>query len=138
MENYLDREDWMDCIYILAEELAKRERVYEAFILLVNLVIEERRRPYFRHFMEDLETFLKELVRLRLRSSVDAETYVECLEALLGLGFSSRDEARWMRSIAETFILMGEQNAAAKAFREALKRDPALPNTVRLRRKLHV
>jgi Holliday junction resolvasome RuvABC DNA-binding subunit len=63
---------------------------------------------------------------------------VECLEALLGLGFSSRDEARWMRSIAETFISMGEQNAAAKAFREALKRDPALPNTVRLRRKLHV
>ena len=138
MEKYLDREDWMDCAYILAEELAKRRRFYEAFVLLADIIREERRRPYFRHFMEDVENFLKELVRLHLRQAVDAETYVECMEKLLGLGFSSRDEARWMRSAAETLIQMGESGAALRVFREALKRDPALPNTVQLRRKLHV
>ena len=100
MERYLDREDWMDCTYILAEELAKRNRYFESFILLVKLVKEERRRPYFKHFMQDVEIFLKELVRLRLRSAVDAETYVECVEILLGLGFSSRDEEKWIRSIS--------------------------------------
>jgi len=100
MERYLDREDWMDCSYILAEELAKRQRYYEAFVLLVKLVREERSRPYFKHFMAEVETFLKELVRLRLRSAVDVETYVECLEALLDLGFSPRDKERWLRSIA--------------------------------------
>jgi len=100
MEKYLDREDWMDCTYILAEELAKRNRYFESFILLVKLVKEERRRPYFKHFMQDVEIFLKELVRLRLRSAVDAETYVECVEILLGLGFSPRDEERWIRSIS--------------------------------------
>jgi hypothetical protein len=99
MEKYLDREDWMDCTYILAEELAKADRCYESFVLLVKLVREERRQPYFRHFMQDVETFLKELVRLRLRSAVDSETYAECIEALLGLGFSPKDEARWRRSI---------------------------------------
>jgi len=138
MEKYLDREDWMDCSYILAEELAKRQRYYEAFVLLVQLVREERRLPYFRHFMGEVETFLKELTRLHLRSAVDKETYVECMELLLYLGFSPKDEARWMRSIAETLILLGESNAAAKIFREALKRDPALPNTALLKRKLHV
>ena len=138
LERYLDREDWMDCAYILAEELAKRQRYYEAFVLLVNLVREERRRPYFKHFMDEVETFLKELVRLHLRAAVDAETYVECMEALLDLGFPSQYEARILRSIAETLIRLGESDAAVRVFRAALKRDPALPNTVQLRRKLHV
>ena len=138
MEKYLDREDWMDCTYIFAEELAKRRFYYESFVLLVKLVREERRLPYFRHFMEEVENFLKELTRLHLRQSVSPETYIECMEALLDLGFSSRDEARWMRSIAETLFRLGEKDNAAKALREALKRDPGLPNTIQLRRKLQV
>jgi curved DNA-binding protein CbpA len=138
MEKYLDREDWMDCTYILAEELARRDRYYEAFFLLLRLVKEERRRPYFKHFMPEVEGFLKEIIRLKLRSSVDAETYVECIEALLETGFHPRDEARWMRSMAETLIRLGETGTAARIFREALKRDPGLPNTLKLRRKLNV
>jgi len=100
MEKHLDREDWMDCAYILAEELAKRRRFYEAFVLLVSLVREERRLPYFRHFAREVETLLKELVRLHLRPAVDAETYLECMEALLELGFPPQYEARVLRSIA--------------------------------------
>jgi curved DNA-binding protein CbpA len=138
MERYLSREDWMDCTFILAEELEKRHGYYEAFMLLVRLVREERREPYFRHFMSDIEGFLKELVRLRLKSVVDEETYVTCIETLLELGFSSRDEARWMRSMAETLMHLGKLDAAQRVFREALKRDPALPNVVQLRRKLKV
>ena len=138
MEKYLDREDWMDCTYIFAEELAKRRFYYESFVLLVKLVREERRLPYFRHFMEEVENFLKELVRLHLREAVSPEAFIECLEALLGLGFSSRDEARWMRSIAEALVRLGQKDNAAKTLREALKRDPGLPNTIQLRRKLQV
>jgi len=138
LEKYLDREDWMDCSFILAEELAKRNFRYEAFVLLIKLVREERRRPYFKHFMAEVETFLKELVRLHLRSSVDDETYVECMEALLDLGFSRRDEARWLRSMAEALLHMGDSAGAARVFGEALKRDPKLPNTVLLRKKLHL
>ena len=138
MEKYLDREDWMDCTFILAEELAQQGHYYEAFVFLVKLVKEERRIPYFKHFAEEVETFLKELVRLRLRHAVDAETYIECMEALLGLGFSSRYDARVLRSIAETLIHLGEADSAKRVFKEALRRYPALPNTVQLRRKLKI
>ena len=138
LDYYLDREDWMDCCFLLAEELDKRNRCYEAFVLLLGLVREERRKPYFKHFMEDVENFLKELVRNRLRPAVDPESYLECMEALLDLGFSPRDEARWMRSIAETLVLLGELGNAEKVLRQALKKDPALPNIIRLRRKLSV
>jgi tetratricopeptide (TPR) repeat protein len=138
LEQHLEREDWMDCALILAEELEKRQRYYEAFMLLSALVREERRRPYFRHFMPEVETFLKELVRLRLRAAVDAETYLECMEALLDLHFPPKDEARWMRSMAETLAGMGDLQAAQRVFREALQKDPCLSKAMRLRRKLNV
>jgi tetratricopeptide (TPR) repeat protein len=138
LEEHLEREDWMDCAFILAEELEKRQRYYEAFMLLVMLVREERRRPYFRHFMPDVEAFLKELVRLRLKTAVDGETYLECMAVLLELRFPPKDEARWMRSMAETLAGMGELHTAQGIFREALKRDPCLSNATRLRQKLNV
>ena len=138
MEKYLDREDWMDLTFILAEELSKRGRHYEAFVLLEKLIREERHLPYFRHFMEEVETLMKEVVRLNLRDAVDAETFLECMEALLDLGFNAEFEGLILRSIAETLIRMGEMDNAARVFREALKRYPSLPNTIQLRRKLHV
>ncbi|MDR0876621.1 MAG: DnaJ domain-containing protein [Treponema sp.] len=138
MENYLDREDWLDCLYILAEELDKKQHCYEAYRLLVRLLQEERRQPYFLKFTEDIEIYLKELVRFRLRSQVDDETWADCMETLLGLGFPSHDEARWMRSLAETLLALGNADAAKAIIREALKRDPALPTTARIRRALNV
>ncbi|MDR1318394.1 MAG: J domain-containing protein [Treponema sp.] len=138
MEKYLDREDWMDCLFMLAEELDKRLCFYESFRLLAILVGEERRLPYFRHFMEDVEIYLKELVRLRLKPQVDDETWVDCIEILLGLGFPPRDEARWMRSLAETLLGLGDAAAARALIAEALRKDPALPNVKRLRKELVV
>jgi len=134
----LDREDWMDCTFMLAEELEKRGRYYESFMLLLPLVREERRRPYFKHFMEEVETFLRELVRLRLRPAVNTEMYADCLESLIGMGFSPKDEARWMRSLADALIQLGESGQAERVFREALKLDPGLPNIKQLKKKLNV
>jgi hypothetical protein len=57
---------------------------------------------------------------------------------MLGLSFSPRDEARWLRSIAETLVLLGDLNGAEKAFREALMRDASLSGTKQLRKKLKV
>jgi tetratricopeptide (TPR) repeat protein len=138
MKPYLDRGDWMDGLYVLAEELHKRECYYEAFILLAELVKEERLLPYFKHFTVDVEVFLKELVRLKLKPSVDQKTWVACMETMLELGFPARDEARWLRSIAETLFALGETAEAQEVFRKALLRDPCLPNTKRLRKKLAV
>lgn len=138
LHKYLEQGDWMDCAFLLAEELEKRQCYYEAFMLLVEIVREERRRPYFRHFILEVESILKELVRLRLKASLDEKTYIFCMENLLGLGFSSRDEARWLRSMAESLVKLGEFASARGAFQEALRRDPRLPNTARLRRKLQV
>jgi hypothetical protein len=114
----------MDCAFILAEELDRRGRRYEAFVILVALVREERRKPYFKHFMEEVECFLRELVRLRLKPAVDRETYAACLERLLGLGFPPKDESRWLKSLAEVLLELGDRRNAEAVLREALSRSP--------------
>ncbi|MDR1389393.1 MAG: DnaJ domain-containing protein [Treponema sp.] len=114
LEKYLEREDYLDCAFLLAEELERRGRVYEAFVLLAALVREERRRPYFKHFMPEIETMLKELVRRKLKAAVGGWRFVECLETLLTLGFGTREQYRWKVLLAETLYSLGEtRNAEA-------------------------
>ncbi|MCL2067078.1 MAG: DnaJ domain-containing protein [Treponema sp.] len=106
MNKHLDREDWMDCLFILAEELDRRGSTYEAFRLFAAILREERRRPYFRHFTQELEKQIKTIVRLKLKPQVDNETWIECMEIMTGLDFSARDQNRWIRSMADTLKKM--------------------------------
>jgi curved DNA-binding protein CbpA len=139
MNRYLNREDWMDGSYILAEELVKRGCYYEAFITLVDIIKEERREPYFRRFSIDVEIFLKELVRLRLRRSVNNGVWVFCMETLLTLGgFSAKDEARWLCSMSEALCELGRNEEARAVFCKALEVYPRLQSVKRLRKKLEI
>jgi len=123
MRKYLEREDWMDCTFMLAEELKKEEFYYEAFLILVKILREERKEPYFRHFAIDVEQLLKELVRVRLREAVDDELWIECLSAMLNLGFSSREEAGYLKSIADTLDKAGDKAGARAAYLKAREKD---------------
>ena len=117
LEKYLDRDDWMDCCFILAEELDRRRHCYEAFRLLAQVIREERRQPYFRHFTIEIEKLIREIVRLRLHPQVDDETWIECMELLLGLGFSARDESCWLRSLAQGLFAVGDNAGAEQIMR---------------------
>ena len=126
MERYMDREDWMDLSFILAEELDRRGQSYEAFRLLADLIREERRLPYFRHFTVEVEKFVRDIVRFRLKAQVDEETWLMCLETLLKLGFPAHDERRWMQSLAQALFALGDHAAAEGVSREALRRAASL------------
>lgn len=122
IEKYLDREDWMDSCFVLAEELERAGCVYEAFMLLTRILAEERREPYFRHFTEDVELFLKEIVRVKLRRRVSPAVWIDCLRRLLPLGFPAKDEARWLTLIAAAHKKLGDHDAARAALAEARER----------------
>jgi hypothetical protein len=104
LEKYMEREDWMDCQFILAEELDKRGFSFEAFKLLSIVLGEERRRPYFKLFTVEIENYLKTLVRQKLKSQVDKETWIDCMEIMMGLGFPARDENHFKRSISDAWF----------------------------------
>jgi curved DNA-binding protein CbpA len=122
MEKYLDREDWMDCCFLLAEELDKRQQCYEAFRLLAFVIREERRQPFFRLFTPEIEKLVREIVRHRLRPQVDDETWIGCMETLLDLGFPARDTSFWMRSLAQTLDSLGDHIGAEQIIRKTNKK----------------
>jgi curved DNA-binding protein CbpA len=121
MERYMDREDWMDCCFILAEELDRRGHSYEAFRLLELIIRAERRKPYFGIFTPELERYTREIVRQRLRGQVDDETWIECMETMLDLGFPARDTAFWLRSLAQTLLKIGDHAGSQQVLNEAKK-----------------
>ena len=121
MEKYMNRDDWMDCCFILAEELDRRGNGYEAFRLLEYIIREERRKPYFGIFTPELERYTREIVRQRLRGQVDDETWIECMETLLDLGFPARDTAFWLRSLAQTLLKIGDYAGSQQVLKEAKK-----------------
>jgi hypothetical protein len=134
LEKYLDRDDWMDCCFILAEELDKRGHCYEAFRLLTQIIREERRLPYFRHFTMEIEKLTREIVRLRLHPQVDDETWIECMELLLGLGFPVRDESYWLRSLAQGLFAVGDNAGAEQIMRtmnKTVKKKAAVSSPLR-------
>ena len=102
LQEHMERADWMDCQYILAEELDKRGFSFEAFKLITALLVEEMRRPYFNLFTPEIYLYLKTMVNKRLRPQVDAETWIDCMEALIGIGFSAHDEESFKKSISKT------------------------------------
>jgi len=126
LEKYLDRDDWLDCCFILAEELDKRQHCYEAFRLLTLVLSEERRQPYFRLFTPEIEKLIREIVRLRLRPQVDDETWVTCMETLLELGFSARDTNYWLRSLAQGLYALGDRAGAEQIMRVSKKQHTKL------------
>jgi curved DNA-binding protein CbpA len=63
MRKYMEREDWMDCTFLLAEELDRSQSYREAHALLREIVEAEAEKPYFKHFAVDVRAFLKSLTR---------------------------------------------------------------------------
>ncbi|MCL2175842.1 MAG: J domain-containing protein, partial [Treponema sp.] len=102
LQKYMERADWMDCQYILAEELDKRGFTFEAFKLLRAILAEEKRRPYFNLFAPEIFKYLKLMVNKRLKPQVDPETWIDCMEALIGIGFSVQDENSFKESMSKT------------------------------------
>jgi hypothetical protein len=43
----------------------------------------------------------------------------------LGLGFSPKDESRWLKSLAGTLLELGDRRNAEAVLREALSRSPS-------------
>jgi hypothetical protein len=69
---------------------------------MAEVIAQERARPYFKLFTIEIENYLKTLVKFRLKPQVDEETWIDCMETMVNLGFPAKDEKRYKRSIADT------------------------------------
>jgi len=136
LSRYFDREDYMDCGFILAEELSFRGEWLEAFALLASVINLERERPYFRHFFPEVVAFARDIARNRLVGSVSDELALDGLETALELKFGKKDDAFILKLMAGCYERIGDGDTARACLAEALRMDPKLTGIRDLKKRL--
>lgn len=132
----LDREDFMDCAFLLAEEFEQREKYLKAFDLLATIVEYERAKPYFRHFLAEVTERLRRLVTTRFPGHVEESDIVACLERLVELDLSRKDTAYYLTKIAEHHTENSRFELAERYLRRGLALDGNVAGARKLRQKL--
>lgn len=136
LSRYFDREDFMDCGFILAEELSFREDWYDAFNLLVEVIALERRKPYFRHFFPEVVSFTRDIARNHLVGAVDDELALDALETAVELKFGKKDDAFFLKLMAGCYERIGDLGTARACLREAINLDPRLTGIREIKKRL--
>ncbi len=138
LELYLDREDYMDCVFLLAEEYEKRGEFEKAFGLLRRIVHCEYERPYFRHFFREVVDRLRMLSCFKMPGNVANDRLICYLKELVEFDFSPKDSAFFLKKIAEIYAEEDSYEKACFYLNEGLKRHRKLPGIKKLREKLAV
>ncbi|MDR2898099.1 MAG: J domain-containing protein [Spirochaetaceae bacterium] len=136
LASWFSREDFMDCGFILAEELFFREDYYESFLLLAEIIRLEREKSYFLHFFPEVISLTKDLLRNKIAFSVCDELALDSWETALDLGFPRKDEAFFFRRMAEAYERMGDIYTAGICLKEALRLDPVMPVPRQMKKRL--
>lgn len=136
LEDYLDREDYMDCAYLLAEEYERRLRFRLAYELLLTIVDFELERPYFRHFFYEVTERLRTLVCFKMPAELPAEEVIRYLNGLIVLDLPTKDIAFYLKKAAELYLDLGDATTATAYLRRGLELDEKLAGTKKLRERL--
>lgn len=108
LRRYFSRGDFMDCSFVLAEELSFRGYDYEAFVLLEQIIREEQKKAYFRHFFPEVLILARKLIREKLVHTLADDLILDCCEAALDFGLSTSDNAEILKKMAEIYYRMGD------------------------------
>jgi len=103
LELYLDREDFMDCAFLLAEEYDRRGKYQKAFDLLMKIVEWERKKPYFKHFFEEVVHRLRDLARTKLPLVSTKEEMLLYYYRLMECNFSPKEQTYYLKKISKIY-----------------------------------
>jgi tetratricopeptide (TPR) repeat protein len=124
LDLFMDREDFMDCAFMLAEEYERQGMYAKAFDLLVTIVRFERQKPYFRHFLEEVLIRLRGLANTRLARVLSAVELLSRYFPLLELGLNAKETAFYAKKIAQAYLAMGRADLAEDYFDKPRGRFP--------------
>lgn len=136
LDLYLDREDYMDCAFLLAEEYEHGLKFQQAVELLLDIVDFENDQPYFRHFFLDVTERLRTLVCFKMPSQLPANEVIDYLNRLIELDLPAKDIAFYLKKSAELYLDIGDPVTATAYLQRGLELDEKLAGTKKLRDRL--
>ncbi len=136
LEWYLDHEDYMDCLFLLAEAYEKKGEYIKSCGMYKKLYIFEMKRPYFHHFIEEVIERLRNITCFKMASSLPPETIIKYIKDLTDFNFSRKDNAFFCKKIAEIYCNQGQKELANRYLKRGLKLDQKLPGVKKLKEKI--
>ncbi|PIE97356.1 MAG: hypothetical protein CR988_08155 [Treponema sp.] len=110
--HFLEQTDFMDCGFVLAEELYFRDYFFESFELLIPVIEMENECDYFKHFFPEVLKLARNILIGKLYRVCDCETVIEFYDIALGWGFTKNDKAKFSKHIAEAYFKLGDIKTA--------------------------
>lgn len=137
LRDHLDTKDYLDCIFVLAEQCERANRFREAAQLYEELYDLEKDPPRQRYFFEEVKARIKKLYSRKLpREARTAEEEIACYERILKFDLDKSEKAFILKKIAEVHCRVGNEPRAKSIFSEALKLKPGLKGTATIRENL--
>ena len=136
LADHLDREDFMDCGLLLAEEYERQRRYREAFELLEAIIELELDQAYFRHFFVEVTDALRSLVCHKMPVSLPARTVVAYINRVLRLDLPDRELAMYMKRAAEIHVDLGEPEVAMACLQRGIGLNSKLQGTKKLKERI--
>lgn len=133
---HLDREDYMDCAYLLAEEYERRKDYLPAFSLLTSVINFELEKPYFRHFFAEVTDKLRTLVCFKMPMEYEPADVIACIDEVLMLDIGRKELAFFLKKGAELYADMGDAVTATAYLQRGLELDGKLAGTKKLKERL--
>jgi hypothetical protein len=123
LQDYLLREDFMDCAFLLAEEYQNTDEPERAYDLLYEIALLESEEAYFRHFFEEVIIRLRYLVCKVLPHRLGTEAMLGRLFSLLRFQFSDKEAAHYYKKVAEIYEQLGSRGRAEYYLKKCIECD---------------
>lgn len=136
LAEHLEREDYMDCAYILAEEYERDGQYEMALELLLSVIELELEKPYFRHFFLEVTEKLRSLVCFKMAANLEPDIVIRAIDRVLLIDLGHKDLAFFLKKGAELYADLGDANTASTYLQRGLELDGKLAGTKKLRERL--
>jgi len=137
LQDHLEVKDYLDCVFLLAEQMERSNRFREAADLYEELYEREKDPPRQRYFFEEVKARIKKLYSRKLpRDATTAQEEIGCYERILLFDLDKSEKAFILKKIAEVHCRVGNDRKAKEIFSEALRLKPGLKGTATIRENL--
>ncbi len=136
IRGYLEREDFMDYTFIIAEEYMQKDMPVKAFQILRTIAIEEEKKPYFKHFYPEVLAHLNRIARGKLSEDADDALRLSMMKEMTELEYPAKELAKINKTIAEIYVKRGDLYMAARYYQDAADSYEKLPGMGRLKKKV--
>ena len=132
LSEFLDRKDYLDCLFLLSEHFLERKNYLQAVERLRTFYRLERQAKYRRHYYDQVLKLLKDLYLRKLPRVLTPEQAIGYLEQALDLQLSQQENLLRLKKVAELQARVGDLNGAKETLEAIHSVDPNVKGLERI------